>query len=410
MKTLKPVQVPEAREIARVSYAQNMEDILLDRVFRGRTGTYMDIGANHPFLESNTYFFYLRGWRGVNVEPIPAQHALFDEHRPGDLNLNVAASDADGELTFFEIADADGLTGHSTFSAEVAGRHRALGFAVAEYPVPVRTVAALVAEHAIEPPDFLSIDVECHEEAVLRGIPWDSWRPGVLVVESLLPLSHAASHAAWEPDVLGHGYRFAATNGVNRFFLRDDLADRLDRLATPVNVLDHFEAARVVDLRRQVDQLGCDVQYLKQEYEKLSTDREWDRANFERIRAGWDWGRSQAEEAKAAWARQCDEFERHRANFERALEDHRRERSYFEAQQAAHHQARSELAARVAGLEAALDEARRHCIEVDLERAHNARVLAETQTELRPYRLLDRLGVVRAGYAAARRVRRRLVS
>jgi FkbM family methyltransferase len=403
MKTQTPVQVPEAREIARVSYAQNMEDILLDRVFRGRAGTYMDIGANHPFLESNTYFFYLRGWRGVNVEPIPAQHALFVEHRPEDLNLAVAASDADGELAFFEIADEGGLTGHSTFSAEVAERHRALGFAVTEYSVPVRTLASLVDEHAIEPPDFLSIDVECHEEAVLRGIPWDSWRPGVLVVESLLPLSHAASHAAWEPGLFAHGYRFAASNGLNRFYLRDDLADRLDCLATPVNVLDHFETAQVVDLRRQVDRLGCDIEYLRREYDRLAADREWDRANFERIHAGWDWGMAQAEEAKAAWARQCEEFERYRANCERALQDFGRERSYFEAQQAANAQARAELVAQ-------LEEARRRLVEVDLERAHNARVLAETQAELRPYRLLDRIGVVRAGYAAARRVRRRLVS
>jgi FkbM family methyltransferase len=403
MKSLKPVQTAGARDLERVSYAQNMEDILLDRVFRGRTGTYMDVGANHPFLDSNTYFFYLRGWRGVNVEPIPAQHALFAEHRPEDLNLNVAASDADGERTFFEIADEIGQTGHSTFSAEVAGRHRGPHFTVAEYPVPVRTVAALVAEHGIEPPDFLSIDVECHEEAVLRGIPWDSWRPGVLVVESLLPLSHAASHDAWEPDLLRHGYLFAATNGINRFYLRDDLADRLECLATPVNGLDHFETEQVVDLRRQIDQLGCDVQYLKSEYDRLAADREWDRANFERIRAGWDWGMAQAEQAKAAWARQCDEFERHRANFERSLEDFGRERSYFEAQQSANAQARAELVAQ-------LEEARRRLVEVDLERAHNARVLAETQTELRPYRLLDRLGVVRAGYAAARRVRRRLAS
>lgn len=403
MNTAKPVQLPETRDPARVSYAQSMEDILLDRVFRGQVGTYMDIGANHPFLESNTYFFYLRGWRGVNVEPIPAQHALFVEHRPGDLNLNVAASDADGALVFFEIADPGGLTGHSTFSAEVASRHRELGFDVAEYPVPTRTVASLIAEHAIAPPEFLSIDVECHEGAVLRGIPWDSWRPGVLVVESLLPLTHESSHAAWEPTLLDHGYLFATTNGVNRFYLRDDLADRLDRLATPVNVLDHYETAQVVDLRRQVDQLGCDVQYLKREYDRLAADREWDRANFEQIRAGWEWGQRQADDAKAAWARQCAEFEQHRANFEQALEDFRRERARFEADQAAHVRARTELAGRVGQLEAELAEAR-------LERAHNARVLAETQTELRPYRLLDRLGVVRRGYSAARRVRRRLVS
>ena len=116
MPPLKPAQAPSSPPCERISYAQNMEDILLDRLFRGRPGTFMDIGANHPFLDSNTYFFYLRGWRGVNLEPIPRNHALFLEHRPGDLNLEVAASDSEGSLTFHEIATDEGLTGHSSLS------------------------------------------------------------------------------------------------------------------------------------------------------------------------------------------------------------------------------------------------------------------------------------------------------
>ncbi len=63
-----------------------MEDILLDRVFRNRIGTYMDVGAHHPVLESNTHFFHERGWRGTNIEPMPGMHRLLVEHRPGDLN------------------------------------------------------------------------------------------------------------------------------------------------------------------------------------------------------------------------------------------------------------------------------------------------------------------------------------
>ena len=50
-------------DIPRISYAQHMEDILIDRVFHDlrRTGTFMDIGANHPYIDNNSYFFYLRG-------------------------------------------------------------------------------------------------------------------------------------------------------------------------------------------------------------------------------------------------------------------------------------------------------------------------------------------------------------
>ena len=235
--------------VPRVSYAQNGEDVLLDRLFGAHVGTYMDIGACHPIYHNNAYFFYLRGWRGVNVEPIPWLHSYFEEHRPEDLNLAVAAGASDGDLPFFELPQSGGL---STLSAKIAEEYRARGEEVVERLVPVRTVAALVAEHAIAPPDFLSIDAEGTEEQVVRGLPLDRWRPRAIVVESTWPETTIPSHEDWEPFLLEHGYLFAAFNGVNRFYLRDDLRDRLACFERPVNVLDQYTTAEVVELQKQI--------------------------------------------------------------------------------------------------------------------------------------------------------------
>ena len=58
-----------------ISYAQNFEDVLLNRVFRDRLdGSYIDIGALHPTIDSVTKAFYDRGWSGINIEPIKAYH------------------------------------------------------------------------------------------------------------------------------------------------------------------------------------------------------------------------------------------------------------------------------------------------------------------------------------------------
>ncbi|MBO9627365.1 MAG: hypothetical protein J7484_13455, partial [Microbacterium sp.] len=55
-----------------LSYAQNREDVLLHRVFRGiENGRYIDIGAGHPRLDSVTKSLYELGWSGINIEPIP---------------------------------------------------------------------------------------------------------------------------------------------------------------------------------------------------------------------------------------------------------------------------------------------------------------------------------------------------
>lgn len=246
MPGTEPRRNSERGGVPRVSYARHQEDILLDRVFRGQaTGTYVDVGANHPMLHSNTYFFYQRGWRGINIEPLRQHCALFHRHRPGDTTLAAAVSDREGARPFYEIPVNSEL---STLSAIEAERIRAEGHEVVEYEVPVRSLRSIIAEHRIPPPDFLSIDVERYEERVIRGMPLDVWRPGVLIVESFAD----QSYRAWERTLLDRGYLFAHYNGVNRFYLRDDLRDRLDCLRTPpVDFLDDYEVYALVASRER---------------------------------------------------------------------------------------------------------------------------------------------------------------
>lgn len=361
--------------VSRISYAQNMEDILLDRVFRGRPGTFMDVGGNHPFIDNNTYFFYVRGWRGVSLEPTQRGHALFVEHRPDDLNLAVAASDAEGSLPFYEIANADGLTGLSTLELDAAEEYRAQGFDVVESCVPVRTVASLVAEHRIEPPDIMSIDVESHEGAVIRGIPFATWRPKVLVVESTAPLTSVASYLEWEPILLRHGYVFATFNGVNRFYLRDDLADELPKFATPVNVLDHYHRQEVVALSNQAGEY-------RDKYEREKAAREFDQARFEETKAGWEWGRMQLQYIHALCEQEIARVGAEREEWKNRLEAFERARVDWERERAAYEQ----------------------------ERTERNLLLNTAQTQLHPYRLIDRMGLVTASYGLAKRVKRKLVS
>lgn len=363
MKAPRPVPAPGP--LPRVSFAQNQEDILLDRIFRDEPpGTFIDVGANHPSLDSNTHFFYLRGWRGVNLEPIPRQHGLFVSERPGDLNLAVAASEEDGELTFYEIASERGETGHSTVSAEVAEEHRQPGFRVAAYTVRARSLGSLIREYGLEPPEFLSLDVESYEAAVLRGIPLDAWRPKVLVVEALHPLSHEEAFADWEPLLLGRGYLLGATNGVNRFYLRDDLADRLPRLRTPVNCTDQYVRQEAVALRQEADRARGLADEIRRECDRLLAAMDGERrAARERLAEA----RAEFDAARAALAAAEAEGRREAAALNRELEEHRRAVAILR------------------------------------------RLLAETQGQLRPYRMLDRLGLLNAAHGWARRAKRAVV-
>jgi len=86
-----------------VSYAQNQEDVVLARALRPdeREGFWVDVGAGDPVLDSVTAAFAERGWRGVNVEPLPREHERLCAARPADTNLRVALGATAGQGRLF---------------------------------------------------------------------------------------------------------------------------------------------------------------------------------------------------------------------------------------------------------------------------------------------------------------------
>ncbi|HET9051023.1 MAG TPA: FkbM family methyltransferase [Candidatus Dormibacteraeota bacterium] len=235
-----------------ISYALNHEDVYLDRAFpRAHRGFYVDIGASDPVQHSVTKHFYDRGWSGVNVEPNAQLCERLRVARTRDVSVDVAISDEEGELPFFEFPES--TSGISTFSGEHAARHRDAGFAPVERVVRTITLSQLCAEHVADREiDFMSIDVEGHERQVIQGGDWRRWRPRVLLVEAVLPLTTTPSHHEWEPMLLEMDYVLAVFDGINRAYVRADEGGLLEALRVPVNVLDdyvdHVTWKRIQDL------------------------------------------------------------------------------------------------------------------------------------------------------------------
>ena len=81
------------------SYAQNFEDVMLWRALRHvDKGCYIDVGAQHPVVDSVSKAFYEHGWRGIHVEPVPQYANLLRADRPDETVLQLALSDTEGVL------------------------------------------------------------------------------------------------------------------------------------------------------------------------------------------------------------------------------------------------------------------------------------------------------------------------
>jgi FkbM family methyltransferase len=210
-----------------LSYAQNLEDYHLAKLFEGQPGGfYVDVGAGHPVGDNVSFHFYLEGWRGLVVEPQERLAALYAHLRPRDIVLCTLVGERAGEADFHLV---EGLHGFSTTVERHAQGAQQFGASYRTRRMPVTTLAALCEAHAAGAIDFLKVDVEGAEAEVLRGGDWRRFRPRVVLVEAVAPGSMAPSHEAWEPILTGSGYGFAFFDGLNRFYVAEEAAELAGR-------------------------------------------------------------------------------------------------------------------------------------------------------------------------------------
>ncbi|MEM9275396.1 MAG: FkbM family methyltransferase [Cyanobacteria bacterium P01_F01_bin.143] len=221
-----------------ISYAQNFEDVILNRVFADKEkGCYIDVGAQHPLYDSVTKAFYDRGWQGINIEPVKEYYELLVKERAKDLNLNLAVGETESELDFFELEG----TGLSTFDREAASRLAEEGdYNINSYRVPVVKLATVCEEHLNGPIDFLKIDVEGWEEKVILGNDWAHFRPTVILLEATIPNSPTRAETNIHDILQGQNYQKVYFDGLNDYYLANESSELIKHFATPPNVFDKF--------------------------------------------------------------------------------------------------------------------------------------------------------------------------
>ncbi len=212
---------------SRIYYAQNREDLILESFFGDiKTGFYVDVGACHPDVASVTKRFYLKSWRGINIEPQTNLFKLFERDRKKDINLNIGISNKDTILTLRSYVNNQGL---STIAPELQGKYEEVsGNKTEEYEdlsIKVTTLASVFNTHKVTSIQFLKVDVEGHEYEVLSGNDWEKFRPEVLCVEQRI-----FKHKDWRALLKDNGYEQVFFDGLNEYYAdsKTIAADRFD--------------------------------------------------------------------------------------------------------------------------------------------------------------------------------------
>jgi FkbM family methyltransferase len=168
--------------------SQAGQDTVIDRLLGGkRGGTFVDIGGYDGTSGSNTFFFEVwRNWTGVLVEPVATQLGKARAVRRCPC-LGYAVAPGKGEATFLEVTK-----GFTQMSGLVDSYDPVLLGKVRDDPrhaevtvtVQTRTLSDILIEADLPHPDFVSLDIEGGEMAVLQGFAFADHQVGFWAIEN----------------------------------------------------------------------------------------------------------------------------------------------------------------------------------------------------------------------------------
>lgn len=201
----------------QASYSQDGEDRILARLFENQAdGFFVDVGAHHPRRFSNTYLFYRRGWKGINIDPTPNIRAVFQRERPRDVTLEVGVTGERGQLRF-HLYDEPAFNTFNEASARMM-QERGYPRLIATQTVETLPLREILRAHcpAGQRIDFLTVDAEGFDLPVLQSNDWQAFRPRAVVAEDDVEGLQAGPLTEF---LVGQGYQLVAKTFISAIFL-----------------------------------------------------------------------------------------------------------------------------------------------------------------------------------------------
>jgi FkbM family methyltransferase len=154
---------------------------LFDKNFKG---TYVDLGCFHPVRSNNTFQFYKKGWKGLNIDLNPLTIDLFNFARPLDTNICAAISNKNINKKLYFLGDLDSKNTLDLNHKNWLGKH--FNINKKDFKIKIvktKTLNEILNKNKLYNIDFLNIDIEGHEFEVLKSVNFKKFNIKVICVE-----------------------------------------------------------------------------------------------------------------------------------------------------------------------------------------------------------------------------------
>lgn len=167
---------------SKVFYSQHGEDGLIQFLVGESDGFYIDVGCNHPIEISNTFRFYLLGWKGICIDANKNLIEEFKQVRKRDKVVCSAISDQGEELDFFEF-DCNTV---STADKQLALERKSKWGLKQVHKLKAQTLDSILETaypQGCPNISVLSIDIEGFSLQALRSLDLEKYKPRLIVIE-----------------------------------------------------------------------------------------------------------------------------------------------------------------------------------------------------------------------------------
>lgn len=216
---LPPSHLPTLLRLIRRSKSQFRQDLFaISQLDFKRGGYFVEFGATNGIESSNTYMLEQDfGWTGILAEPAKCWHSALRKNRRAHIETSCVWASSGASIDFFEANNGELSTAVQPQSDGEGGIRMQRG---RSYRVPTISLTDLLEKYRAPPEvDYLSIDAEGSEFAILRHFDFTRYRFNVITCEH----NHSTTRELVHELLRGQGYvrQFESISMVDDWYVRN---------------------------------------------------------------------------------------------------------------------------------------------------------------------------------------------